>query len=69
MLLLVLHVIVLVVLIVMNMLACVPTTLRPIMSTKLLEFCYKSEIWASLDMNSIDSINKGFLYNAYIYES
>ena len=48
MLLLVLHVIVLVVLIVVNMLACVPTTLRPLMSTKLLEFCYKSEIWASL---------------------
>ena len=44
MLLLVLHVIVLVVLIVVNMLACVPTTLRPLMSTKLLEFCYKSEI-------------------------
>ena len=41
MLLLVLHVIVLVVLIVVNMLACVPTTLRPLMLTKLLEFCYK----------------------------
>jgi hypothetical protein len=44
MLLLVLCVIVLVVLIVVNMLACVPTTLRLLMSTKLLEFCYKSEI-------------------------
>ena len=48
MLLFVLHVIVLVVLIVVNMLACVPPTLRPLMSTKLLEFCYKSEIWATL---------------------
>ena len=47
MLLLVLHVIVLVVLIVVNMLACVPTTLQPLMSTKLVEFCYKSEIWAT----------------------
>jgi len=42
MLLLVLHVIVLVVLIVVNMLACVPTTLRPPMPTKLVEFCHKS---------------------------
>ena len=46
MLLLVLHVIVLVVLIVVNMLACVPTTLQSLMSTKLVEFRYKSEIWA-----------------------
>jgi hypothetical protein len=44
MLLLVLHVIVLVVLIVVNMLACVPTALQPLMSTKLVEFCYQFEI-------------------------
>jgi len=44
MLLLVLHVIVLVVLILVNMLACVPTRLLPLMSTKLSEFRYKSEI-------------------------
>ena len=42
MLLLVLHVIVLVVVILVNMLACVPTKLQPLMPTKLVEFCYKS---------------------------
>ena len=47
MVLLLLHVIVLVVLIVVNMLACVPTTLQPLMSTKLVEFCYQFEIWAT----------------------
>jgi len=76
MLLLVLHVIVLVVLIVVNMLACVPTTLQPLMSTKLVEFCYQFEIWATFrcyvmvkggDWGYRSNPYSSYIYVIYIY--